>query len=190
MEELKKIIEASIQVKQQLLQDEVLLKNLQAAIDACVASFTGGGKVNFCGNGGSAADAQHLAAEFTGRFYKNRRALASEALHTNTSYLTAVANDYSFDEVYARLVEGTMQQGDVLVCLSTSGNSPNIVKACEAAKRKSIFTIGLTGASGGIMNDICNLCLRVPSRDTPRIQECHILLGHMICQIVEEKIFG
>jgi D-sedoheptulose 7-phosphate isomerase len=146
--------------------------------------------VLFCGNGGSAADAQHLAAEFSGRFYKNRKALPSEALHCNTSYLTAVANDYSYDVIYARIIEGTGIKGDVLVGLSTSGNSPNILKAFEAAHHNGMITIGFTGSTGGKMKDCCDILLNVPSTDTPRIQESHIMLGHIICELVEENIFG
>ena len=144
----------------------------------------------FCGNGGSAADAQHLAAEFSGRFYKDRHALPAEALHCNTSYLTAVANDYSYDVIYSRLVEGIGNSGDVLVGLSTSGNSANIVKAFETARNKNIITIGFTGTTGGAMQAFSDILLNVPSSDTPRIQETHILLGHIICQLVEENIFG
>ena len=153
-------------------------------------SFRSGFKVQFCGNGGSAADAQHLAAEFSGRFYKNRKALPSDALHCNSSYLTAVANDYSYDVIYARLVEGIGVKGDVLIGLSTSGNSKNIVQAFETAKEKRIITIGFTGAGGGKMKEVSDYLFDVPSNDTPRIQESHILLGHIICQLVEEKVFG
>ena len=143
----------------------------------------------FCGNGGSAADAQHLAAEFSGRFYTDRDALPAEALHCNTSYLTAVANDYSFDVVYSRIIKGTGNKGDVLVGLSTSGNSKNIINAFTAAKEKGMTTISFTGATGGALKDLSDQLLNVPSTDTPRIQECHIMLGHIICQLVEEKYF-
>ncbi|MDE3145568.1 MAG: D-sedoheptulose 7-phosphate isomerase, partial [Bacteroidota bacterium] len=149
-----------------------------------------GNKVLFCGNGGSAADAQHLAAEFSGRFYKDRKALPAEALHCNSSYLTAVANDYSYDVIYARLVDGIGVKGDVVIGLSTSGNSKNIIKAFEVANEKGIITIGFTGASGGKMKEISDYLFNVPSNDTPRIQESHIMLGHIICQLVEEKVFG
>lgn len=187
--QLQEIIQASIQVKQSLLQDNDLLARLQQAVDAVTLSFRNGHKVMFCGNGGSAADAQHLAAEFSGRFYKNRRALPSDALHCNTSYLTAVANDYSYDDIYSRLVEGTMQQGDVLIGLSTSGNSPNIVKAFETARQQQIITIGFTGATGGKMKELSDILLNVPSTTTPRIQESHILLGHIICELTEAALF-
>ena len=184
------LITKSIEVKQQILQNETLLARVQESVDAVTAAFNSGNKVLFCGNGGSAADAQHLAAEFSGRFYKDRKALPSEALHCNTSYLTAVANDYSYEVIYSRLIDGLGEAGDVLVGLSTSGNSANIVKAFESAKAKNMVTIGLTGSSGGVMKEISDILINVPSFDTPRIQESHILLGHIICQLVEENLFA
>lgn len=189
MNSIKEIITKSIQVKEQILSDENLLLKVQKAVEAVTTAFKNGNKVLFCGNGGSAADAQHLAAEFSGRFYKDRPALPSEALHCNTSYLTAVANDYSYDVIYARIIDGTGQKGDVLVGISTSGNAPNVVKAFEAAKRKKMITIGLTGAAGGMMKETSDILLNIPSRDTPRIQESHILLGHIICQLTEQNLF-
>jgi D-sedoheptulose 7-phosphate isomerase len=187
---IKNIIGSSIQVKQQLFEDESFQKRIAAVIEVITRAFLNGNKVLFCGNGGSAADAQHLAAEFSGRFYINRKALPAEALHCNGSYLTAVANDYSFDVIYSRLIEGFGKKGDVLVGLSTSGNSVNIVKAFETARGIGMITIGFTGADGGRMKEISDYLLNVPSLDTPRIQESHIMLGHIICQLVEEKIFG
>ncbi|WP_298412772.1 D-sedoheptulose 7-phosphate isomerase [Hydrotalea sp.] len=186
----KEIISASIQVKQNILQDVQMLQHLEQAIQLITEAFKKGNKVLFCGNGGSAADAQHLAAEFSGRFYKNRKALPSEALHCNTSYLTAVANDYSYEVIYARIVEGTGLQGDVLIGLSTSGNSPNILKAFEAAKANQMVTIGFTGSTGGKMKDCSDILFNVPSTDTPRIQESHIMLGHIICETVEANLFA
>ena len=186
---IHEIIAASIQVKQTILNDEALQQTVQQITDVVVAAFESGHKVMFCGNGGSAADAQHLAAEFSGRFYKNRRALPSDALHCNSSYLTAVANDYSYDDIYSRLVDGTMEKGDVLIGISTSGNSPNIVKAFETARSKGITTVGFTGASGGKMKDLSDFLLNIPSTDTPRIQESHIMLGHIICELTEAAIF-
>lgn len=183
-------ITASIEVKQQLLKDTDFLRKIEIVIDVITEAFRNGKKVLFCGNGGSAADAQHLAAEFSGRFYKDRKALPSEALHCNTSYLTAVANDYSYDVIYARIVEGTCEKGDVLVGLSTSGNSRNILNAFAAAREKGVITIGLTGESGGKMKEASDYLFNVPSNDTPRIQESHILIGHIICELVEAKIFG
>ncbi len=190
MNKIKEIIESSINVKQQLLQDDTMLQRINTVVNVISDAFIAGNKVLFCGNGGSAADAQHLAAEFSGRFYKNRKALPAEALHCNTSYLTAVANDYSYDVIYARLLDGIGVKGDVVIGLSTSGNSVNIVKAFEVAREKDIVTIGLTGASGGTMKDVSDYLFNVPSSITPRIQESHILLGHIICELVEEKVFG
>ena len=184
------IISKSIEVKQQILQDETLLERLQQSVDIVTTAFKKGNKVLFCGNGGSAADAQHLAAEFSGRFYKDRAALPSEALHCNTSYLTAVANDYSYDVIYSRIIDGIGNSGDVLIGLSTSGNSANIVKAFESAHNKGMTTIGLTGSNGGVMKESSDVLLNVPSFDTPRIQESHIMLGHIIYQLVEENLFG
>jgi len=189
MDKIKKIIKASIDTKQSVLQNEGLLKTIEASVDVIVNAFRNGNRVYFCGNGGSAADAQHLAAEFSGRFYTDRKALPAEALHCNTSYLTAVANDYSFDEIYSRLIDGIGEKGDVLVGLSTSGNSPNILKAFTTAKKKELITIGFTGKSGGEMRTLCDHLINIPSTDTPRIQESHIMVGHIICQLVEEKYF-
>ena len=152
-------------------------------------SFKAGNRVYFAGNGGSAADAQHLAAEFSGRFYTDRQALPAEALHCNTSYLTAVANDYSYDEIYARLIRGIAHQGDVLVGLSTSGNSGNIIKAFEAAREKKVITIGFTGETGGKMKSLSDYLFNIPSTDTPRIQESTYLAGHIVCELVEKEYF-
>jgi D-sedoheptulose 7-phosphate isomerase len=186
---ITQIIAESIEVKQSLLANEQLLATINNIVHAVTLAFENGFKVQFCGNGGSAADAQHLAAEFSGRFYKNRRALPSDALHCNSSYLTAVANDYGYDEIYARLVDGTMVKGDVLIGLSTSGNSANIVKAFEVAQAKGIITIGFTGATGGAMKALSNHLINIPSTITPRIQESHILVGHILCELVEQQIF-
>jgi D-sedoheptulose 7-phosphate isomerase len=190
MDKIKNIIRSSIETKQQVLENEELLKTIEAVVEALVTSFNNGNRVYFCGNGGSAADAQHLAAEFSGRFYTDRKALPAEALHCNTSYLTAVANDYSFDVIYSRLIEGIGLPGDVLIGLSTSGNSKNIIKAFETAREKKIVTVGFTGITGGQMKSLSDHLINIPSADTPRIQESHILIGHIICQLVEEKIFN
>lgn len=189
-EQIKDLIKASIDVKQLVLSNTELQETIATCITVITNAFRNGNKVLFCGNGGSAADAQHLAAEFSGRFYLNRQALPAEALHVNTSYLTAVANDYGYDEVYARLVQGTGNKGDILIGLSTSGNSNNIIKAFETARSKGIITIGFTGATGGKLKDTCDHLINIPSDDTPRIQESHILLGHIICQLVEAQYFG
>ena len=190
MEKIKQIIQASIDTKQQVLQNEELLKTICDVVQLITAAFKNGNRVYFCGNGGSAADAQHLAAEFSGRFYKERKALPAEALHCNTSYLTAVANDYGYDVVYSRMIDGIGESGDVLVGLSTSGNSGNILKAFEVAKEKNIATIAFTGLTGGQMKSVSDYLINIPSGDTPRIQESHIMIGHIICQLVEEKIFN
>jgi D-sedoheptulose 7-phosphate isomerase len=187
---ISSIIQSSIDVKQSLLADETLINTIATCVDVITTAFKNGNKVLFCGNGGSAADAQHLAAEFSGRFYTDRHALPAEALHVNTSYLTAVANDYSFDVVYSRMITGIGNKGDVLIGLSTSGNSGNIINAINAAKEKGMTTIGFTGATGGKMKDACELLLNVPSTDTPRIQESHILVGHIICELVEKAYFN
>lgn len=189
-QEFKRIITASIDTKQQILADESLQNIIEETITVITDAFQKGHKVLFCGNGGSAADAQHLAAEFSGRFYKDRKALPSEALHCNTSYLTAVANDYSYDVIYSRLIEGICVKGDVLVGLSTSGNSKNILNAFATAKEMGVITIGMTGASGGKMKEAGDYLINVPSSDTPRIQESHIMIGHIICELVEANIFG
>ncbi len=189
MEQIKKIIQSSIDVKKAVLQNSDLLNTVLSITEIMVAALKSDRRIYFCGNGGSAADAQHLAAELTGRFYTDRKALAAEALHCNTSYLTAVANDYGFDEIYARMIEGIAQEGDVLIGLSTSGNSKNIVKAFEKAKERNVIAISFTGEDGGALKHLSNYCINVPSTDTPRIQETHILVGHIICQLVEEKYF-
>ena len=190
MERIKNIIQASIDTKLHLLQDEVLLKTIEDCVTILTKAFRNGNKVLFCGNGGSAADAQHLAAELSGRFYLDRACLPAEALHVNSSYLTAVANDHSFDFVYARLVSGFGKKGDVLVALSTSGNSTNILHAVKAANDKGMTTIGLTGYDGGELKSFCQHVIKVRSNDTPRIQESHILIGHIICELVEQQMFN
>ena len=190
LQKIQSIIQASVDVKTALLQDAAIMARIEEIVAALTNTFKKGNHVYFCGNGGSAADAQHLAAELSGRFYINRDALPSEALHVNTSYLTAVANDYSFDVIYARLIKGIGKKGDVLIGLSTSGNSENIVKAFDQAKQSGLITIGFTGASGGRLKTLSDYLINVPSTDTPRIQESHILIGHIICQLVEEKYFS
>lgn len=186
---ISQIIEASIQTKQKLLADQDMLQRIDTVVNLLTDTFKNGKRLYFCGNGGSAADAQHLAAEFSGRFYMNRRALPAEALHCNTSYLTAVANDYSYDLIYSRLVEGIMEKGDALLGFSTSGNSANIVAAFESARKMGVTTIGFTGSHGGKLKDLSDHLFNIPSDDTPRIQESHIMVGHIICQLVEAKYF-
>jgi D-sedoheptulose 7-phosphate isomerase len=184
------LVRKSIEVKEATLQDDALLARMQAAADATTAALKADKKILFCGNGGSAADAQHIAAELSGRFYHDREPLFAEALHVNTSYLTAVANDYGYDEVYARLVRAKGRPGDVLFGISTSGNSANILRAFEQARERGMVVIAMTGETGGKMAGLCDILLNVPSRDTPRIQEVHILMGHIICQLVEEDYFA
>ena len=190
MEKIKNIIQASIEVKKQILTNDKLLQTVMDCVNIIVNAFEKGNKVLFCGNGGSASDAQHLAAEFSGRFYTNRDALPAEALHCNTSYITAVGNDYSYDVIYSRLIKGIGNTGDVLVGLSTSGNSKNIINAFEVAKQKGMITIAFTGSSGGKLKKDADQLINIPSDDTPRIQESHITLGHIICQLVEEIYFA
>jgi len=190
MQKIKDIIQASIDVKAKILNDDKLLQTLNDCVTVMVKAFENGNKVLFCGNGGSASDAQHLAAEFSGRFYTDRDALPAEALHCNTSYLTAVANDYSYDVIYSRLIKGIGKAGDVLVGLSTSGNSTNIVNAFQIAREKGMISIAFTGASGGKLKDLSDHLINIPSDDTPRIQESHITVGHIICQFVEEIYFA
>lgn len=194
MEDLNKkihsIITASISVKEQILQDKEFIDTLIEVKDVMVGALSMERKILFCGNGGSAADAQHLAAELSGRFYKDREPLYAEALHVNTSYVTAVANDYSYDEIYSRMIKAKGRKGDILFCISTSGNSTNIVKAAEEAKEKSMIVVGMTGASGGKLAKLCQYLINVPSNDTPRIQEAHILIGHILCQLTEEELFA
>lgn len=186
---IKDLIQSSIDVKQALLDNVDLIESINRSSVEILNALKSGNRIYFCGNGGSAADAQHLAAEFSGRFYKDRKALPAEALHCNTSYLTAVANDYGYDMVYSRIIEGITLEGDILVGLSTSGNSANIIKAFETARNRHVKTIGLTGQSGGVMKGLSDILINVPSQDTPRIQESHIMVGHIICQLVEESYF-
>ena len=186
---ISKVLFDSIEVKQKLLNDKNILEVINSSISTIEKAFRSGNKVLFCGNGGSAADAQHLAAEFSGRFYLDRKPLPSEALHCNSSYLTAVANDYGYEKIYSRIIEGIGKEGDVLVGLSTSGNSENIIKAFEYSKNNKIITIAMTGMGGGKMKDCADYLIDIPSTDTPRIQECHITIGHIICQFVEDKIY-
>lgn len=190
MVDIKDIISNSIDLKKQILSNDALLETVEKVVDVCIDSLQNGNTIWWCGNGGSAADAQHLAAELSGRFYFDREPLASEALHVNTSYLTAVANDYSYDVIYSRYLNGCGRDGDVIIGITTSGNSKNIVNAFETAKQKNITTVGLTGETGGALASLSELLLNVPSKDTPRIQESHIMLGHIICELIEARMFS
>ena len=186
---IKKCISSSVDNYARVLNDKNLRENIEKMIVLCVKAFKEDKKMLFCGNGGSASDAQHIAAELSGRFYTNRPPLYAEALHVNSSYITAVANDFGYDETYARMLEACGRKGDILIGISTSGNSPNVVKALKKANEIGLNTIGFTGSKGGAMNSICNIIIKVPSDDTPRIQEAHILIGHIICQLIEEEMF-
>jgi D-sedoheptulose 7-phosphate isomerase len=186
---IKERITESILVKQSVLLDEKILETIQQVVDVTTIALKADKKILLCGNGGSASDAQHIAAELSGRYYLDREPLYAEALHTNTSAVTAIANDYGYDEVFSRLVKSKGRQGDILYALSTSGNSPGIIKAIQAAKERFMIVVGMTGGNGGKMNGGCDYLIKIPSVDTPRIQECHILVGHIICELVESAIF-
>lgn len=186
---VKEAIEENIELMNSILHDTIFMSQISQLADIMVKSLRKGGTIFFCGNGGSAADAQHLAAELSGRFYFDRAPLPAEALHCNTSYLTAIANDYGFEHVYERLIKGNGKKGDVLVGLSTSGNSLNITKAFETAKNLDITTIAFTGENGGKLKEVADYILQIPSTDTPRIQEAHILIGHIICELIETEMF-
>lgn len=186
---IKSKIEGSIALKTSLLSNTEILSTVNSVVNDIVTCYKNGGKVLWCGNGGSAADAQHMAAELSGRFYYDRPPLFSEALHVNTSYTTAVANDYSYDIIYSRLVEAMGKKGDVLIGLSTSGNSGNVIKAIEKANAMGMTTVAFTGETGGKIKGLSKYLVNIPSTDTPRIQECHMLLGHTICELVEMNLF-
>jgi D-sedoheptulose 7-phosphate isomerase len=186
---IEQIMQQSEEIHRKVTENEDIRKMILKIVDTCVHTLKRNGKVLFCGNGGSAADAQHLASELSGRFYFDRPPLNAEALHVNSSYLTAVANDYTYDEVFSRLVRAKGRRGDVLIAISTSGNSKNVLNALRVAREMNITTVGLSGETGGLMKDLCTYNLNVPSTDTPRIQENHIMLGHIICELVESKMF-
>ena len=188
IELLKSEIEASIKIKRKLLEETKLLDQVLEVSRACLESLHSGGKIIFCGNGGSFADAQHLSAEFTSRFLFDRPALASIALGTNNSGLTAMGNDYGYENIFSRELEALGKPEDILIGITTSGNSPNIIKGVDAAKKIGITTFILTGQSGGKLKGLAD-CVHIPSNDTARIQECHILVGHIICGFVEKEMF-
>jgi D-sedoheptulose 7-phosphate isomerase len=186
---IRENIQASINTKQFILNDAILTQTVQTVSEKIIEAYRNDGKVLFCGNGGSAADAQHLAAEFSGRYYFDRPPLFAEALHVNTSYLTAVGNDYSYEEVFSRIVKAMGRKGDVLIGISTSGNSKNVIRALKVAGEIGMTCVAFTGKSGGEMKNHCDYLINVPSTDTPRIQECHIMIGHIICELVESSLF-
>ncbi len=187
---IKNQIQASIDTKQNILNDEALMQTIAAVGQACVELYRNGKKTLLAGNGGSAADAQHIAAELVGRYGFDRPSIPSVALTTDTSNLTAIGNDYGYDKVFSRQMEGMGSEGDLFIGISTSGNSVNIVNAINAAKAKGVTTVALVGRDGGEMARIADYAIIVPSNATPRIQESHILIGHMICDIIEKELFG
>lgn len=186
---INKIIQLALDNYTNILSDNVLQEKIQEIAVKSIAVFKNNGKMLLCGNGGSAADAQHIAAELSGRFYIDRPPLYAEALHVNSSYMTAVGNDYGYDFTYSRMLEAVGKEGDILIGISTSGNSPNVVNAIKQANKMGIFTVGFSGQEGGKLKDLCDIMICVPSSDTPRIQEAHILIGHVICQLIEEEMF-
>lgn len=188
--DIEKIIRDSIDVKRAILNDNDLLCKICSFKDTIISTYRNGRKVLFCGNGGSAADAQHIAAELSGRFYLDRKPLYAEALHCNSSYMTSVSNDYGFENVFSRAVEAVGNKGDILVGISTSGNSGNVLKAFEKAREIGVSTIAMTGNDGGKIASISDLLINVPSTCTPRIQEAHIMIGHIVCELVEKELFG
>jgi len=187
---INKALESHQSLSKTVMDDQSIVNNVEQAINQLVDTFKAGGKVLFCGNGGSAADAQHLAAELSGRFYLDRKALHAEALHVNSSYLTAVANDMGFDQVFSRALDAKAKPADLLLAFSTSGSSQNILNAVKHAKTLQVKTIGFTGSNGTAFAEYCDLSFIIPSSDTPRIQEMHLLLGHIICDLVEQQLFS
>jgi D-sedoheptulose 7-phosphate isomerase len=185
-----KRIQESIDLKTKILSDEVLISRIQEVVRILVDAYRSGNKTVFCGNGGSAADAQHLAAELSGKFYLDRLPIQAEACHVNSSFLTAVSNDYGFETAYARYIQAVGRKGDVLVAISTSGDSENIIRAIQEARQLGFRCVCFTGESGGRMAPLADILINVPSTDTPRIQEAHILIGHVVCELVESALFS
>jgi D-sedoheptulose 7-phosphate isomerase len=190
LEIIKSQIEASINVKKAILQSPDLLQNIEKAAGIVLEACKSGKKTLLAGNGGSAADAQHIAGEFVSRFYFDRPGIPSLALTTDTSVITAIGNDYGYEKIFSRQLQAMGNEGDIFIGITTSGNSPNILEALDECKKRKIITIGLTGMGGGKIADKCDLCIKVPSVETPRIQEAHILIGHIICCIVENELFS
>lgn len=187
---IKEHIFDSIKVKQEILSSVCVIEEIRKAALEVLNAYKNNKKTLLAGNGGSAADAQHIAGEFVSRFYFDRPGIPSIALTTDTSILTAIGNDYGYENLFSRQIQANGVAGDIFIAISTSGNSKNILKALEVCKEKDIKTIGLTGSNGGLMNNLCDIIIKVPSNCTPRIQESHILIGHIICAIVEEEMFG
>lgn len=189
-EYIKTCIQDSIDTKRRLYENEELLDKIESAATACITAYKAGGKVLACGNGGSASDAQHLVGELVGRYKIERFGIAAIALNSNVAVMTALGNDYSYDEIFSKQVRALGKKSDVLFGISTSGNSANIVKAFEQAKKQGIYTVSLTGEGGGILKEISDCNINVPSTDTPRIQESHILVIHAICGLVEKELYN
>jgi D-sedoheptulose 7-phosphate isomerase len=183
-------IKKSIDTKNRLLENKEILDDIIKISKVCISAYKNGKKILIAGNGGSAADAQHIAGELVSKFYFDRPGLTAFALTTDTSILTAVGNDYGYEKLFSRQIQANGDSGDVFIGISTSGNSKNIIEALKECKKKEIVTVGLTGESGGLMDDLCDYCIKVPSNETPRIQESHILIGHIICAVIEEELFG
>ncbi|WP_327205091.1 D-sedoheptulose-7-phosphate isomerase [Paenibacillus sp. Soil750] len=180
----------AMEIKRAISKDSDILRLIEQAARKMIEVYRNGNKIMLGGNGGSAADAQHIAGEFVSRFYFDRPGLPCIALTTDSSILTAIGNDYGYEQLFARQIQANGQRGDIFIGISTSGNSPNVIRGLEMCRAMGITTIGLTGESGGRMAALCDICIRIPSQETPRIQEAHILLGHILCAIVEESIFG
>lgn len=183
-------LQASIDAQSKLLSDSSIAESFLKAHEACLKTYLNKGKILIAGNGGSAADAQHFAGELVSRFYFDRPALSAIALTTDSSILTAIGNDYGYEDVFSRQVQAHGKPGDIFIGISTSGNSPNIIKAIKTAKEMGLFVIGLTGLNGLRMKDMCDICFCAPSDSTPRIQECHLFLEHALCSCIEESLFG
>ena len=187
---IKNSLKNSLETNRKLLQDDQIHDNIILIVRLCLDAFESGNKLLLCGNGGSASDAQHIASELSGRFYKDRSPLNAQALHVNSSYMTAVANDYGFSKTYERSVQAFGKKGDILIGISTSGNSSNVINAIKIAKEKKLITVGFTGIDGGKLNNICDYIIKIPSNDTARIQEGHILIGHIMCELIEKSLFS
>jgi D-sedoheptulose 7-phosphate isomerase len=188
-EHISDILNDSFNNLQKVINDKGLILEIETITTKIIKAFKDGNKLLLCGNGGSASDAQHIAAELSGRFIKERKPLYAEALHVNSSYMTAVSNDYGFESTYSRMLEAIGKKGDVLIALSTSGNSENVVNAIKMANSLEMLSVGMSGASGGKIKELCQHNIIIPSSNTARIQEAHIIVGHIFCQIIEEKLF-
>lgn len=187
--QISDILNDSFNNLQKIINDKGLTAEIEIVTTKIIQAFKDGNKLLLCGNGGSASDAQHIAAELSGRFIKERKPLYAEALHVNSSYMTAVSNDYGFESTYSRMLEAIGKKGDVLIALSTSGNSENVINAVKMANSLGMLSVGMSGAIGGKIKDLCQHNIIIPSSNTARVQEAHILVGHIFCQIIEEQLF-